>query len=217
MRGTQCLSCRNYAEGKWCRGCEYNFPGLDQFDFYQEIRHTILMVEKGGTARTKYENVRRQEVRNGYITLYLDNGETASFPDNGYWLLFDLTPTLGWNERPGCIPEVSRDIRQVKVHLVRRRDREGSVWSDTLFLIINADKFNEKEPHYWEDANNVETELRQLARSWLTTKEGWRANVRSSMDFNWGDLVAGLSVEMNGIILTENSVADMDINASVDI
>lgn len=138
MRGTKCLSCGNYAEGKWCRGCEYNFPGLDQFDFYQEIRHTILMVEKGGTVRTKYENVRRQEVRNGYITLYLDNGETASFPDNGYWLLFDLTPTLGWNEQPGCIPEVSRDIRQIKVHLVRRRDREDSVWADTLFLIINA-------------------------------------------------------------------------------
>lgn len=20
----------------WCKGCEHNFPGLEQFDFYQE-------------------------------------------------------------------------------------------------------------------------------------------------------------------------------------
>ena len=217
MRGTKCLNCGNYAEGKWCPGCEHNFPGLDQFDFYQEIRHTILMVETGGAARTKYENVVRQEVRNGYITLYLDNGEIASFPNNGYWLLFDLTPTLGWNERPGCIPEVVQNVRQVKVNLVRRRDCEGSVWVDELYLIINADKFNEKEPHYWEDANNIETEVRQLVQSWLTTEKGWRANVRTSLDFNWGDLVAGLPVDMNGVALKENSIADMAINASVDI
>ena len=34
---TKCDTCENKKTG-WCRGCEHNFPGVDQFDFYQEIR-----------------------------------------------------------------------------------------------------------------------------------------------------------------------------------
>ena len=32
----KCDSCANKGTG-WCLGCEHNFPGLEQFDLYQEI------------------------------------------------------------------------------------------------------------------------------------------------------------------------------------
>jgi len=33
----KCDTCKNQGTA-WCKGCEYNFPGVDQFDFYQEIK-----------------------------------------------------------------------------------------------------------------------------------------------------------------------------------
>ncbi|MCB7039834.1 MULTISPECIES: hypothetical protein [Eubacteriales] len=31
----KCDTCAN-RNTRWCNGCEHNFPGLEQFDFYQE-------------------------------------------------------------------------------------------------------------------------------------------------------------------------------------
>ena len=36
MNNAKCRTCQN-RHTPWCKGCEHNFPGLDQFDFYQKI------------------------------------------------------------------------------------------------------------------------------------------------------------------------------------
>lgn len=36
----KCVTCANRDTG-WCKGCEHNFPGVDQFDFYQEIKAEV--------------------------------------------------------------------------------------------------------------------------------------------------------------------------------
>ena len=33
----KCETCALNGTG-WCKGCEHSFPGVDQFDFYQEIK-----------------------------------------------------------------------------------------------------------------------------------------------------------------------------------
>lgn len=62
-----------------------------------KINHTIMMVERDGDAEVTYNNVI------GYTGLYgclirleLEDGSTATFENSG-WLMFDLTPTRGWN------------------------------------------------------------------------------------------------------------------------
>lgn len=37
MNNPKCETCAN-RHTPWCSGCEYNFPGLEQFDFYQEVK-----------------------------------------------------------------------------------------------------------------------------------------------------------------------------------
>ncbi len=37
MYSEKCKTCANKGTG-WCGGCEHNFPGVDQFDFYQGIK-----------------------------------------------------------------------------------------------------------------------------------------------------------------------------------
>lgn len=36
---SKCETCANQ-NTPWCKGCEWNFPGLEQFDFYQERKET---------------------------------------------------------------------------------------------------------------------------------------------------------------------------------
>ena len=208
----KCANCKNRLnDPRWCRGCEYNFPGLEQFDFYQAIKHSVLMMEKDGPARTKYEDIIDCEHKDGLIVLTRINGETASFPDDGNWLMFDYTPTCGWNENPGVVPEPF-GWRQVRIQLVRHRKCERSTWVDDLFLVIDAAKFDAKGTAYWENPENVENELRQVVQNWLLTKVGWEANARSSLDFNWGDLITELPIELPGIKLSGDAVDQMAIN-----
>lgn len=35
----KCETCANQNTA-WCKGCEHNFPGLEQFDFYQERKES---------------------------------------------------------------------------------------------------------------------------------------------------------------------------------
>jgi len=37
MNERKCETCAN-RNTPWCKGCEYNFPGLEQFDFYSKVR-----------------------------------------------------------------------------------------------------------------------------------------------------------------------------------
>lgn len=39
-----CDTCNNQ-NTKWCDGCEYRMPGLNQFDFYQEKKEIKLQTE----------------------------------------------------------------------------------------------------------------------------------------------------------------------------
>ncbi len=35
----KCETCAN-RNTAWCKGCEHKFPGLEQFDFYQEQKES---------------------------------------------------------------------------------------------------------------------------------------------------------------------------------
>ena len=37
----KCDTCAN-RNTRWCNGCEHNFPGLEQSDFYQETAACLL-------------------------------------------------------------------------------------------------------------------------------------------------------------------------------
>ncbi len=70
----------------------------------EKINHTILMMERDGDAEVTYDNVVGYEGRWGcLLILELADGSTATF-DNDKWLMFDLTPTRGWNSNAD-IPE----------------------------------------------------------------------------------------------------------------
>ena len=63
----------------------------------QKIKHTIMMVEKNGDAEVTYNDVIWYQGLYGcLIELHMEDGSTATF-DNSEWLMFDLTPTRGWN------------------------------------------------------------------------------------------------------------------------
>ena len=63
----------------------------------KKLNHTILMVERDGDAEVTYTNVVSYEgLYGGLIQLNLEDGSTATF-ENSEWLMFDLTPTRGWN------------------------------------------------------------------------------------------------------------------------
>lgn len=49
INSRKCETCANRGSG-WCKGCEHNSPGLDQFDFYQEMKETLDMgpLDSGG-------------------------------------------------------------------------------------------------------------------------------------------------------------------------
>jgi len=62
-----------------------------------KINHTIMMIERDGDTEVTYNNVI------GYTGLYgclirleFEDGSTATF-DKDNWIMFDLTPTRGWN------------------------------------------------------------------------------------------------------------------------
>lgn len=62
-----------------------------------KINHTILMVERNGDAEVTYTNVVSYTGLYGcLIRLELSDGSTATF-ENSEWLMFDFTPTRGWN------------------------------------------------------------------------------------------------------------------------
>ena len=70
----------------------------------------------------------------------------------------------------------------VPIVLIRNRPSENEQWADTFYMKVN--------PHASKLANfDPESYLRDLIGKWMTTKAGWAANVRSCMDFNWGDFV----------------------------
>lgn len=211
----KCKTCKlRFSAQNWCSGCEELHPGLDSFDFYQPIKHTILMVSTVDQSSTTYKEVRGCERKDGKIVLDLGNGDTATYADDGSWLMFDLTPTVGWNEAAGFVPEPI-DKRQVKIDLVRHRTWEHSTWVNDLYLVMDADRFNSKGAHYWDRPDHVEKELRQIAQAWLQTKAGWKANVLSSLDFNWGDFINELPISLPSIKLGFEPAERMAINAAV--
>ena len=71
-----------------------------------KVKHTIMMMERDGDAEVTYNNVVGYDGLYGcLIRLYFNDGTTATF-DKEAWLMFDLTPTRGWNSRAA---EVSRN------------------------------------------------------------------------------------------------------------
>lgn len=211
----KCKTCKlRFSAQNWCSGCDELHPGLDSFDFYQPITHTILMVSTADQSSTTYKEVRGCERKDGKIVLDLGNGDTATYADDGSWLMFDLTPTVGWNEAAGFVPEPI-DKRQVKIDLVRHRTWEHSTWVNDLYLVMDADRFDSKGAHYWDRPDHVEKELRQIAQAWLQTKAGWKANVLSSLDFNWGDFINELPISLPSIKLGFEPAERMAINAAV--
>lgn len=43
---SKCETCANRGTA-WCEGCEYNYPGLNQFDFYQELKEVKEGSQRG--------------------------------------------------------------------------------------------------------------------------------------------------------------------------
>ena len=43
MKKVDCNNCKNNKTA-WCSGCEYNFPSVDNFDFYIPIKITNIKV-----------------------------------------------------------------------------------------------------------------------------------------------------------------------------
>lgn len=62
-------------------------------------KHTILMMNREDDTEATYNDVINYEICNGFLTLKLEDGNTATFT-NDEWLMFDLTPTRGWNHSP---------------------------------------------------------------------------------------------------------------------
>lgn len=212
---SKCKTCKlRFSAQNWCSGCEELHPGLDSFNFYQPITHTILMVSAVDQSSTMYKEVRGCKRKDGQIVLDLGKEDTATYADDGSWLMFDLTPTVGWNEAAGFVPEPVNK-RQVKIDLVRHRTWEHSTWVNDLYLVMDADRFNSKGAHYWDSPNNVEWVLRRIARAWLQTKAGWKANVLSSLEFNWGDFINELPISLSDITLRLEPAERMAINAAV--
>ena len=62
-----------------------------------KIKHTIMMMERDGDSEVTYNDVIGYDGLYGcLIELHFEDGSTATF-DNEKWLMFDLTPTRGWN------------------------------------------------------------------------------------------------------------------------
>jgi len=87
-------------------------PGVNQFDFYQPIHHFIFMVEKNGTGRHQYRDVRYVEkTTDKKVILHLADGQVRVFPDDGSWDLYDLSMTHGWNN-DAVLPPMLKDVVQ---------------------------------------------------------------------------------------------------------
>ena len=64
----------------------------------KEIIHKILMKEAHGGGEVVYSNVTWYEGIYGcLIRLHMEDGSTATFEKDD-WCMFDLMPTLGWND-----------------------------------------------------------------------------------------------------------------------
>ena len=75
----------------------------------EKIKHTILMMERDGDTEVTYNNVMWYEGLYGCLTvLHFEDDTTATF-DNDKWLMFDLTPTRGWNNNAVDLERVRRD------------------------------------------------------------------------------------------------------------
>lgn len=62
-----------------------------------KVKHTIMMKEKEGNSEVTYKDVIGYESLYGCFTqLNFEDGSTATF-NSDEWLMFDLTPTRGWN------------------------------------------------------------------------------------------------------------------------
>lgn len=61
------------------------------------MKHTIMMIARDDDTEMVYEGVVSYTGLYGcLIRLEFEDGTTATF-DNENWLMFDLTPTRGWN------------------------------------------------------------------------------------------------------------------------
>ena len=61
------------------------------------IKHTIMMIARDDDTEMTYNDVVSYMGLYGcQIRLEFEDGSTATF-DNENWLMFDLTPTRGWN------------------------------------------------------------------------------------------------------------------------
>ena len=67
--------------------------------------------------------------------------------------------------------------------LHRRLECEDETYSDSIAIIVPKET---AENNYYLD---VEELLRKKAQAFLVTKVGWKCNVSSNLDYNWGDLV----------------------------
>lgn len=89
------------------------------------------------------------------------------------WTVLEAVPEDG--------DDKSSDI-QVCLNLLRRRDCENEEWSDNIYLKLDKDRYN-------AGTLDLLVLLRSVIQDWLKTPEGWAANQRSSLDFNWGDFI----------------------------
>lgn len=65
----------------------------------ERIKHTILMMERDGDAEATYNDVIWYEGLYGcLLRLHMEDDSEATF-NNEEWLIFDLTPTRGWNPK----------------------------------------------------------------------------------------------------------------------
>ena len=81
----------------------------------------------------------------------------------------------------------------VQVSMIRNRFSEKEQWADTFYLALRKGEKAENE----KEALQL---LRERIQAFLTTKQGWTANVKASLDYNWGDFISELPLESSGLV-----------------
>ena len=102
-------------------------------------------------------------------------------------------------------------------HLTRTRPAENEVWTDSLFLMLDKEEFEQHTKQEWEDSEFLVAFIKQKAGLWLSTPDGWVSIVQACQDYNWGDFIMDLPMPSAGIYYDLEAVKGCSVAASCDI
>lgn len=113
--------------------------------------------------------------------------------------------------------EDKNDKVAVSLHLTRARPEENEVRTDSLFLMLDKEEFEQHTKQEWEDSDFLVDVIKQKAGLWLSTPDGWASIVQSCQDYNWGDFIMDLPMASAGIYYDFESVKGCSVAAYCDI